>query len=262
MNATLITGAAGGIGREFAKIYAAKGNDIIAVDLHQESLNELKDELVSFNRSIEIHLLPMDLSTPGASEALFNWCQEKQLVVESLINNVGFGLMGEHVDLDINRVENMLCVNNLLLTKLCVLFGKEMKQRRHGNILNVASLAAMSPAPFFSAYSASKAYTMAFSVGLARELGEYNVTVSCLCPGTTKTAFLDTAQTGLKSASGITRFVSAYMITPDLVAQAGVKALEAGKLVATPNKFLSIQGLFLRHLPISLVSWFVHKRTV
>ena len=57
MNATLITGAAGGIGREFAKIYAAKGNDIIAVDLHQDSLNKLKDELVAINKSIQIYLI-------------------------------------------------------------------------------------------------------------------------------------------------------------------------------------------------------------
>jgi short-subunit dehydrogenase len=117
-----------------------------------------------------------------------------------------------------------------------------------------------SPAPFFAAYSGTKAYALAFAVAVARELGKYGVAVSCLCPGTTKTQFLDAAQSKIESAKGITRFVSAYMVTPDVVAAAGYRGLFAGKLIIVPNAFLRLQSLLLRCTPMSLVSWFVHRR--
>lgn len=257
----LITGGAGGIGREFSKLFAADGYQIIAVDLHEDALVTLGEELKSDHPDLIFHPISMDLSTQEAAKNLFDLCDEKDLSVDVLINNVGFGLMGEHTDIETSRIENMLMVNNLLLTNLCQFFGKRMKAQRSGSILNVASLVGLSPAPFFSAYSGTKAYTIAFSVGLARELGEYGVNVSCLCPGTTKTAFLDTAQTGSQSASSFTKFVSAYMITPDIVANAGFEGLKRRKLLIVPTTFLFIQALFLRHLPMRFVSWFVHKKS-
>jgi len=84
--------------------------------------------------------------------------------------------------------------------------------------------------------------------------------VSCLCPGTTRTQFLDTAQTAVESARGITRFVSAYTVTPDVVAAAGYRGLFAGKLIIVPNVFLTIQSMFLRCLPMRWVSGFVHRQ--
>jgi short-subunit dehydrogenase len=118
-----------------------------------------------------------------------------------------------------------------------------------------------SPAPYFAAYSGTKAYALAFAVAVARELGDFGVSVSCLCPGTTRTKFLDTAQSKTASAQGITRFVSAYMVTPDVVAAAGYRGLMAGKLIIVPNAFLRLQALFLRGMPMRLVSWFVHRQT-
>jgi short-subunit dehydrogenase len=154
----------------------------------------------------------------------------------------------------------MLMLNNLLLAKLTLLVGAQMKARRRGYILNVSSMVGFSPAPFFAAYSGTKAFTLAFSVAVARELGEYGVTVSCLCPGTTRTRFLDAAQSAIPSAKGITRFVSAYSVTPDVVAAAGFRGLFAGRLIIVPNAFLEIQALLLRCLPMRVVSWFVHRR--
>lgn len=256
----LITGGAGGIGREFTKLFAQDGYQIVVFSLLQNELDDLGTELAAKFPSVKYIPVQMDLSEVDSAERVFAWCQEHNLTIDVLVNNVGFGLLGEHVDIEDSRIEKMLLVNNLLLTKLCHAFGRQMKARGAGHILNVASLAAFSPVPLFTAYSATKAYVLAFSVGLSRELQDYGVTVSCLCPGTTKTAFLDTAQTKSKSASGATKFMMAYMVTPDVVASAGYRGLFNKKLIILPNWFLYLQAVFIRHMPINLVSWWVHLR--
>jgi short-subunit dehydrogenase len=260
MKTVVITGGAGGIGREFSKLFAKDGYRIVVFSLVPRELESLTEELRNLAPTIEILTQAMDLAQPDAAEQVVAWCQARAIQIDVLVNNVGFGLLGEHVELDVGRVQNMLFLNNLLLTKLTLLVGKQMKLRRSGHILIVSSMVGFSPAPFFAAYSGTKAYALAFSVAIARELGTYGVSVSCLCPGTTKTQFLETAQSKIESSRGITRFVSAYMVTPDIVAAAGYRGLFAGQLVIVPNLFLQIQSLFLRCTPMSLVSWFVHRR--
>ena len=260
MKTVVITGGAGGIGKEFGKLFAKDGYRVVVFSLLKAELDALDVELRRIAPSAEILLQQMDLAQPDAAEHVVAWCAQHSVEVDVLVNNVGFGLLGEHVELDIGRVQQMLCLNNLLLTKLTLLIGKQMKARGRGHILIVSSMVGFSPAPFFAAYSGTKAYALAFAVAVARELGEYGVSVSCLCPGTTKTKFLDTAQSKIESARGITRFVSAYMVTPDIVAEAGYRGLFAGKLIIVPNAFLKIQAAFLRGTPMRLVSWFVHQR--
>jgi short-subunit dehydrogenase len=261
MKTVVITGGAGGIGREFSKLFAADGYRVVVFSLLAGELDALAVELRSAAPAAEVLLQQMDLSQPDAAERVVAWCDERALEIDVLVNNVGFGLLGEHVELDITRVQQMLFLNNLLLTKLTMLIGKQMKARGRGRILIVSSMVGFSPAPYFAAYSGTKAYALAFAVAVARELGDFGVSVSCLCPGTTRTKFLDTAQSKTASAQGITRFVSAYMVTPDVVAAAGYRGLMAGKLIIVPNAFLRLQALFLRGMPMRLVSWFVHRQT-
>ena len=260
MKTVIITGGAGGIGREFSKLFAKDGYRVIVFSLLTAELDALGAELQRMAPTAEILLQQMDLAQPDAAEKVVAWCAQRSLEIDVLVNNVGFGLLGEHVELDVGRVQQMLYLNSLLLTKLTMLIGRQMKARGRGHILIVSSMVGFSPAPFFAAYSGTKAYALAFSVAIARELGEYGVSVSCLCPGTTRTQFLNTAQSPIESAQGITRFVSAYMVTPDIVAAAGYRGLFAGQLIIVPNAFLKIQAVFLRSTPMRLVSWFVHQR--
>jgi len=260
MKTVVITGGAGGIGREFSKLFARDGYRVVVFSLLAAELDALGSELRRSAPAAEILLQQMDLAQPDAAEQVVAWCAERSLEIDVLINNVGFGMLGEHVELDIGRVQQMLLLNTLLLTKLTLLVGKQMKMRGRGHILIVSSMVGFSPAPFFAAYSGTKAYALAFAVAVARELGEFGVVVSCLCPGTTRTAFLDSAQSKTESAKGITQFVSAYMVTPDIVAAAGYRGLFAGKLIIVPNAFLTIQSVLLRSTPMRLVSWFVHRR--
>jgi short-subunit dehydrogenase len=256
----VITGGAGGIGREFSKLFARDGYRVVVFDLSSAELDTLARELRSINPAAEVLVHQIDLAQQDAAEKLAAWCANRSIVIDVLVNNVGFGLLGEHIDIDLTRLEQMLMLNNLLPTKLTALVGRQMKARGSGHILIVSSMVGFSPSPLFAAYSGTKAFSLAFSIAIARELKPYGVTVSCLCPGTTRTRFLETAQTTSASAKGITRFVSAYTVTPDVVAAAGYRGLFAGKLIVVPNTFLWVQTVFLRCLPMRLVSWFVYQR--
>lgn len=255
----LITGAAGGIGRSLAFEFAADGCDVVAVDRSGNELQALSAELERQHPGINVTPIDMDLSGQDAAEKLYEDCQARGLKIDTLVNNVGFGKMGEHVLQSPDVLTNMLSLNNLLMTKLNLLFGRDMKARGEGEILNVASLVGFSSSPFFSAYSGTKSYVISFSVGLARELRPYGVQVSCLCPGTTNTGFLDTAEIEDESAKGMRRFASAFIASPETVARAGFKGLRKRKLVIVPTLFLKIQSAALRVLPIELMSGFVHR---
>lgn len=258
----LVTGAAGGIGRALAFEFAADGCDIVGVDRSGNELNQLAIELEFAHPGITVRTMDMDLSETDAAETLFKACAEQNIQVDVLVNNVGFGKMGEHVLQSPDVMTDMLTLNNLLMTKLCLLFGNDMKARGKGEILNVASLVGFSSSPFFSAYSGTKAYVIAFSVGIAQELRDFGVQVSCLCPGTTETKFLDTAEIDDPSSKGMRRFASAFIATPDVVARAGFKGLKKKKKVIVPTLFLRLQSYALRTLPVELMSGFVHRKIV
>jgi len=257
----LITGGAGGIGLEFSQLFAGDGYRVVAVGVLQSELDELQASFAATYPSVEVLTLQMDLATLGAASRLYQWCEEEQLVIDVLVNNVGFGLFGDHVDLDSERLESMLLLNNMLLTQLTALFGGDMKTRGQGRILNVASLAGFMPMPLFGAYSASKAYVISLSASLARELKPHGVTVSCLCPSTTKTSFLSTAQTGSSSASGASDFVAKHMATPAQVALAGYRGLQQGRLIFLPTRWLRAQSIFLGLMPRRAVTRYVSWRS-
>ncbi len=257
----LVTGAAGGIGREIAQELAARGCDIIAVDQSQEGLASLSKDIESRHQDRTVTLLTLDLARPEAAEELFNLCVERGIVVDILVNNVGFGKMGEHIEQSPDVIRNMVTLNNTLLMELCLRFGKQMKERRSGKILNVASLVGFSASPYFAAYSGTKASTLAFSTAFAQEMSDYNVTVSCLCPGTTETQFLNVAASNTEAARGMRRFASAFIADPKTVAKAGIEGLLKEKIVNVPTAFLKAQAIILDALPAPFVSGFV-KRSI
>ena len=258
----LITGGAGGIGREFCKLFNADGYRIVVFSLLQDELDALGKELKAQRPDADFHAVQMDLSQPGSAEEIMQWLDQKKIDPDVLVNNVGFGMMGEHVEQDSKKLERMLTLNNILLSKLCMLVGETMKARGRGKILNIGSLAGFCPMPFFAAYSASKAFVINFSASLHEELKPYGVQVTCFCPSTTKTAFLDTAQSKHTSSSGIREFVSAQIATPEDVARAGYAALKRGKRYALPGLSVTLQSLFIRMMPLGAMANLVHKKSV
>ncbi len=184
----IITGSSSGIGKETAIIYAKKNYNLVLVARRTDKLNEIKQEIHN-NNPVEITIISMDLATVDAAEKLFEIIKNKNLKIDVLINNAGFGLFGEFIDDDAKKQEQMLLLNIVTLTKLTHLFAKEMVKNNGGNIVNIASVAAFQPMPTFAVYAASKAYVLQFSEAIAYELKSKNVFVTAICPGATQSEF-------------------------------------------------------------------------
>jgi len=147
----------------------------------------------------------------------------------------------------------MIRLNVSSVAHMTKLFLPSMIKRGQGRILNVASTAGFQPGPLMANYSATKAYVISFSVGLAEEVRNSGVAVSVLCPGPTFTGFQERA--GIRE-NAITKLV---MVDSRVVARAGYEGLMAGKAVITPGFFNKIGSLISRSIPSSLAVRSVRK---
>lgn len=179
----LITGATSGLGKEMAKIFHAKGYQVIAVSRRIQKLEELKNEL---GENIKIE--SMDLSNSKNCFYLFN----KYKDIDILINNAGFGIVEEFITSDLEKEINMINLNIKSLHILTKLFLKEMYKKDFGYILNVSSIAGVMPSgPYMSTYYATKSYVYSFTLAISKELKKKKskVRVGILCPGHFKSEF-------------------------------------------------------------------------
>ena len=193
MNTTLITGASSGIGEVFARKLAARGRNVLLVARSEEKLITLCNELGRSN-SVRAQYVALDLSKPESAAQLFAEATKRGLSVDMLINNAGFGSMGEYSKLDLARELNMIDLNIKSLVELTHRFLQPMIARKQGAIINVASTAAFQPVPFMATYAASKAFVLSFSEALWEENREHGISVIALCPGVTDTNFFEAAR--------------------------------------------------------------------
>lgn len=214
----LITGASGGIGLELAKLCAAAGNDVVLVARRRNELEDLADSLAR-EHGIAARALAFDLADPAAPQAIFAAAG----VIDILINNAGFGLLGAFAETDWNTDARMIQVNITALAHLTRLYLPGMLARRRGRILNVASTAAFVPGPLMAMYYASKAMVFSFTLAIAAELEGAGVTATALCPGPTATGFGEVA-----GNAGSKLFKGAAMSAAE-VAREGFAAMMAGK---------------------------------
>ncbi|MGE0267148.1 MAG: SDR family NAD(P)-dependent oxidoreductase [Candidatus Omnitrophota bacterium] len=191
----LITGASSGLGLDLARIFAEKGHDLILIARRQERLKEIKQELLLKNK-LNVEILVKDLSQPGASFEIAQELKSTGVTVDVLVNNAGFGSFGEFVVSDFSQIHKMMQVNVITAMELCHVFIPEMKKRKSGHILNVASMAAFLPGPLEAEYFASKACMLSFSRSLAYELRNSGVCVSSFCPGRFRSEFQERAFDG------------------------------------------------------------------
>ena len=212
----LITGASSGIGEAMARQLARDGAHLLLTARSEEQLERLADEFRGIGAQAEV--FAHDLGEPGAAQTLYERITEAGHSPDVLINNAGFGKLGEFVEFDAATSENMITLNvtNLVaLTRLCL---PDMLHRGTGGVLNVASTAAFQPVPYFAVYGATKAFVLSFSEALSAEVAGSGVHVTCLCPGPTSTGFGDRADIGNLGGG---RAVD----TPEKVARIGLEAL-------------------------------------
>lgn len=242
MNKTaLITGASGGIGLELAKIFAENGFNLVLAARNGSKLAAAKNELEArFGISAEI--FAADLSDDGAPNALYSFTKEKELEINVLVNNAGFGSFGRFAESGIERQKEMIRLNVSALTELTHLYLNDMLKQGGGKILNLASTAAFQAGPLMSVYYATKAYVLSLTEALSAELRGSGVSVSALCPGPTRTGFEKAANL---SNSGL--FKNLKTMSAADVARCGFNGLMKGKTVIIPgmgNKLLIAASKF------------------
>jgi short-subunit dehydrogenase len=225
----LVTGASSGIGRELARGFAREGCSCVLLARSEDTLRTLADTLRS-HYDVDAHVLVVDLSTPDATDKVEARLDDAGLTVDVLVNNAGFGARGRFAELDAQRQANMVQVNVAALTALTRRLLPGMLERGRGGVLNVASTAAFQPGPYMSVYYATKAYVLSFSEGLAEEVAGRGVTVTCLAPGPTRTAFVEAAD-----MDDAALFEWAEPMTPAAVAQAGLDGFRAGETLVVPG---------------------------
>ena len=146
-------------------------------------------------------------------------------MLETLVNNAGFGLRGGFATMPYDEQVAMVELNVTTLTRLCRLVLPDLVARRRGGIVNIASMAAFQPIPFMAVYAATKAYVLALSEGLHEEVRRHGVTVTAICPGPTATEF--TIRADLEKSK---MFTAGAMSAAD-VARIGLDGYEAGRAV-------------------------------
>jgi len=220
---TLITGASAGLGAEFARQCAGRGEALALVARRRDRLEALKAELGG-----DIHIFAADLSLPGAAQSLVAEVAAEGLTVGTLINNAGFGLAGKFAGLALDRQREMIDLNCGTLTELCHLVLPAMRERGQGAILNIASTAAFQPGPNMAVYYATKAYVLSFTEALHHELQDSGIRVSALCPGPTVSEFSDVADSHSPT-------LERMKMPAAPVVRAGLAGLDANKAVVIPG---------------------------
>lgn len=192
MKVTLITGASSGIGEAFAHRLAAEKHNLVLVARTEKKLKTLCDELKN-EYAIEAHYVAIDLNEYHADQRLFKETENQGLEVDWLINNAGFGSLGDFAELELENELDMIGLNIMSLVALTHHYLKKMRDRKEGTIINVSSTASFQPIPFMATYGATKAFVSSFTEALAEENHQYGIRFLALCPGATKTNFFEAA---------------------------------------------------------------------
>jgi short-subunit dehydrogenase len=217
----LVTGASSGIGWALAEQLAANGTNLVLTARRRERLEKFVATIAA-KASIRTEIFISDLSKPHAPAELFGFTGSKNIEIDFLINNAGFGEYGSFYSTNLNRQMDMVRVNCAAVVELTHHYLAPMVQRRRGDILILASTAAFQAVPYISVYAATKAFDLLFAQGLAEEVREFGVSVCALCPGST-------TDTEFKDVSNSPSSTLKHTETAAKVARVGLEALTARK---------------------------------
>jgi short-subunit dehydrogenase len=241
----LVTGASAGIGRELARQLAASGANLVLTARRGDRLAELALELTARHKT-QVETFPADLTRLETPREIFRFTQQKNLPIEVLVNNAGFGKYGEFFRVDAQRLLEMIQVNVSAVVHLTHLFLGPMAERHSGYVLIVSSTAAYQAVPYISTYAATKGFELLFAEGLAAEMRPYGVRVCCLCPGSTESEFHQVAGQPPRTAR--------RRETAEKVARVGLQALATGEpsVVSGRRNWVNVEAQ--RLLPRKLVT--------
>ncbi|ULQ58817.1 SDR family NAD(P)-dependent oxidoreductase [Brucepastera parasyntrophica] len=201
----IVTGASSGIGREFAfqLAEARTADEIWLLARREDKLQALAEEINARDsgRGITVRTVPVDLTGTGGVRSFTALLEEEkkrdnEFVIDTLVNNAGFGTYGTFMETSIDRQLEMIQLNVITLTGLC---HAAIPCMDRGSILiNVSSLAAFAPLGNFAVYGATKAYVLSFTLALAAETADSGIFICALCPGPVDTEFAKVASNGAR----------------------------------------------------------------
>ena len=243
----LITGGSSGVGWELSKLFAGDGYQLVWVSEKEDELKKAGQEIKGLHPDLALWTLTQDLSKDLAAQGVYDFVRSKQLGIDVLVNNAGFGTYGYIDQIPIEKELSMINLNIKNVYHLSRLFLKDMLPKDSGSILNIASISAFQPNPKLATYGATKSFIMNFGRAVNYELKNKGskVRITTVCP----TAIKGTAFQKKASMENTNTFDSWMAVTPQGVAEAAYKGLVKGKEVVIPGRFLSALHKIVKRLP-------------
>jgi uncharacterized protein len=238
----VVTGASSGLGRGLAARLADRGMSLVLTGRNQSRLNEAAHEIRRAAPRVKVETVAADLSTRSGVSALLDRVGDRP--IEVLVNNAGFGSYGPFAEADSDREANEVAVDVSAVVTLARAFLPGMLARGSGGILNVASAIAFQPAPYQAVYGASKAFVLSFSEALWAETRAAGVTVTALCPGPTRTGFVEALGADVAHTAIYSRLAE-----PEPVIEAGLRAFDKGRAVVIPGLLTKVVAAIGRFMP-------------
>jgi short-subunit dehydrogenase len=230
MNKTvLITGATSGLGLAYARYFAKKGYDLVITGRREEVINQNANNIIE-TFGVNVKVIIVDLSENKGVDFLME--NIKELTIDILINNAGFGLKPTFAETDINDINKLLYLQTACVTRLTHFVLQDMKKRNEGTIINISSDGAFAVIPHNVLYSSTKLFIVNFTEGLYLELIGSNIQVQVVCPGFINSHFHENAQMKVdKTKKGLGQFRN-----PEDVVKDAMLDLQKGKVVSVPDK--------------------------
>ncbi len=242
----LVTGAAMGIGRQYAERLAMMGYNLVVVDIQPEI--ETEAVAIAELHKVKVEARCMDLAREAAAHELHRWTVEQGFVFDVVINNAGIFSFCDILNTPVERLERILLLHDVTLTVMCRLYGEDMVKRGKGRILNMSSYSIWMPFPGLASYSASKAYVKSFTEAFAKELRGTGVSVTAICP-----AGIATDLYGLSRK--LQRFGMKWgiLMSPASCARRGLRAMFKGRRVVVPDWWFRLFIPVCKYLPGFLI---------
>lgn len=244
----LVTGASSGLGVDFARNLAARGANLVLVARRQERLQEVAEGLRA-NNDVEVEIVVMDLASDEAPASLHEQLATAGRAIDILINNAGFGLYGDYLEIPWERERAMIDIDVVTVAHLTKLFARDMVSRGWGRILQISSIGAYQPTPTYAAYGAAKAFVLGFGEAVNFELRGTGVSCTVVSPGVTATEFLRVA------GQQPTLYQRLYMMKSADVARIGIEAMLEQRASIIPGLHNSLTTWSLRFIPRKLATY-------
>ncbi|MGO4579759.1 SDR family NAD(P)-dependent oxidoreductase [Cupriavidus sp. 2TAF22] len=223
----LITGASSGIGAIYADRLARRGYDLVLVARNRERLETLAQRLTDeTGRSVEI--VTADLGAEADVHRIETLLRTDASIT-TLVNNAGVGAVAPLLASDVDKMQSMIELNVVALTRLTYAAVPGMVERGTGTIINIASVVAISPELLNGVYGASKAFVLALTRSLKHELADKGVRVQAVLPGATRTEFWDVA------GQPADNLPQDWVMSADDMVDAALAGLDQGEVFTVPS---------------------------